>query len=309
MSQITIINLTLHHIDAIYDLMKNNYITDGITVTYYSHDFLRWYMNKIDEKYRIGLIYKNILIASVFCPIIEMNINNDVKKVAYLSFLCYNKKIVDIHHVLVQELVIRLNNIPIIRTDIVENSIQIDEYIVPVNTKFLNKIGFIDDTEFTILEEFEELHFLKKDECYFISNELNKYYASFALHINFNEDFVSNFLLPFKRIVYSFTKKNDAGIITDFVSVFVNRLRTENGEIIVNSLLGPYFVTEMSVELLLKSLIRKLYIHGIHQLIIKSFGDNAKINITKYGSDSFTNYILSDDEQINSLNFVMLPFN
>lgn len=299
--------LNLAYLDQIHNLINNHYVEDdyGIARTVYSKDFLYWYLKYIPDGFIVGLIYKNILVGMITATFLDMIIYDTQLKIPYINFLCLQSKtrknglglalINEIKNRLVE---IKMNNALFTgNKHFCDSFVSTQDFVVPINYSKLKNVGFLTDDitplnacTNTIANDF---HLMTKNDVKNVVIKLNKFMDSYKIKPFFNKDSASNFLLPKKKIIYSFVKKNSNGLPTDFVNVYINYLYCkEKNKLISMAHLAFYFYETLTLTDLVTCLLDKLKSYGIDQLMFRNMAQSENINITKFTTHSQTNYYL-----------------
>ena len=106
--QYQIRSLSVSHLDQIYMLLNENYISDKTNLIAYTYgkDFIKWYLRLAHPDLIIGLTYHKLLVGIVTGVMIQTG----VSKIPYINFLCVHHKLrkKGLSHKLILELETRL---------------------------------------------------------------------------------------------------------------------------------------------------------------------------------------------------------
>ena len=177
--------LSISHLDQIYQLINENYITDEMNILRYSYgkDFMKWYLRIAHPELIIGLTCNERLVGMVIGSLIKINsykslivkqpnesvcsINSSFEKIPYINFLCVHHKLRShgLSKMLVKELELRLDKIGIrsfvfqTPTRSTEFSLliqhtpnlvkipDISHFVIPINYPKLKKLQFVTEEE------------------------------------------------------------------------------------------------------------------------------------------------------------------
>lgn len=312
--------LGTRHLDEIHKLISNHYVENNIVRLIYSRDFLYWYLSYIPTGFVIGLVLGKKLVGVVTAMFIQMTAyGNIIDNMPYINFLCVHSKIrqLGLGNLLLDEMSNRLvkNNIKCAlfctQQNLSNAFCTTVDFVVPINYPKLIKIGFLQE-DLEPLPDIKNnyLHLTTVFDIDIIVAKLNNYLSNFKVATKFTSESATHLLMPKKDIVYSFIKKNDTGIVTDFVSVyqFYYYCMSEK-ELVKIAQLAYYFNETMSLTNLIHHLINKLAKYGFDQLIFKNNAQNININITKFATTGQSNYAFYNINTmtINASDMCLLP--
>lgn len=298
-STIKIITLSLADLDAIFHLISSSYQRDSgdLTITFYSRDYLYWYLRVIPSEFMVGVTFNDKLVGLIVAniiPYIWKCIKGDCHcEFAQISLFCVDERVrgIGLGKLLIREMEKRLAAADITQTLHLatqrykrlgmESSIGLTVFIIPINCERLYKIGFLEHPQELPYIENNLLHLMSADDIDCVVTKLNASHKSQTLRPKFTNEILSTMLTK-KRVVYSFVQKNKQGEVTDFVCVFQRyQLVLENEEEVSEAVLGFYFHETMNITLLLAHLIDKLYGYGFDHLSYLSTGENLDIDLKR----------------------------
>ena len=294
--------LSPKHLDEIYGLISNHYVTDeqNIIRLTYSKDFLYWYLKYIPPGFVVGLVLKRKLVGVIMALFIDMVIYGKELRIPYVNFLCLQSKIrkLGLAPLMINEMKSRLLKNKMAYAlftgvnTVTKPFCKTNEFVVPLNYQKLKEVGFLTE-ELEPIPKLNRnvLHLMTTSDINSIVPKLNKSLEKFKVRPHFNEDSAHHFLLPKKNIVYSFVKRNDNNEVTDFVSVYKNYLYClDQNKIISVAQLAFYYYETMNLTELITNLIDKLQVYKFDQLVFKDTAENTNINVTKFTTFGELNY-------------------
>ena len=291
-------NLDLKYLNQIHLLIAAHQQSDSTKSIrkIYSKDFLYWYLKQIKEEYRIGMIYKKKLIGFATAIVIRMIINQEQMLVPHIGLLCIQSKVLHLKQNLINELKDRLKEFPTIITNIINEESHTSswsEYIIPINVPKLKIMNLIPNLTPCISLPHNPLHLMIESDISSLAEKLNHSLQDLTIKVDFDTDFVKEFFLPKKNIVYSFVVRNGSEV-TDFVSIYKSHLHClEKNRIISVGNLSFYFCNSMPLTYLLAYLLDKLILYKIDLLAFTNQNQNDSINLTKYPS-SIQSYYMNE---------------
>ena len=320
-------NLPLHYLDEICHFLMDHYIEDPdhIVRLVHSKSFIYWWLQQVPVQHRIGLIYQKKLMGLVTAVPITTQLNGSPETIHYINLLCVQKPlrntelrkmmIDELHHriyvhdkedqiiLCCPEPIPKLTKTPFCVTY---------EFMVPINLPKLKRIGFLEgNDDIPIQITHNPLRLMKETDIASILPSLNHFSEKFKWTISMTPKNIKSLLIPKKNIVYSFVKRNVAGQVTDFISVYKHFLYClDQKEMISTAQLAFYYHQSMTLTQLVVFLIDKLRQYQIDQLSFRNSSENLDIEISKYTTQSqFYYYGLSGGYPImepNDINF--FPF-
>ncbi len=287
--------LNTSHLEEIYNLINNHYADDNHKIyrQTFSKDYIYWYLKYIPAGFVIGLLYKEKLVGMIATMFIDMIIFNQKLKVPYGGLLCIQKKLrgYGLSKLLITEIGRKLSKINLnyvffssqIKFDKSFSSVQ--NYVVPINCAKLQEVNFLTEHfEPVKLFDTNPLRLVTGTDIETICVKLNKSLTNYKVKPWFSKDAAYHYILPKKNIVYSFVIEID-GEITDFINVYQNfYFCYDSSKTISVANLGFYFCESIELTELVTLLIDKLRTYDFDQLVIKNYGQNSKINTTKFAS-------------------------
>jgi glycylpeptide N-tetradecanoyltransferase len=311
--QIQTLNIT--HLDQIYMLLNENYISDKTNILNYTYgkDFVKWYLRLAHPDLIIGITYHKLLVGLV----IGVMVQTGTSKIPYINFLCVHHKFRKrgLSKKLIQELETRLEKMEMKKgvfqltssqigksslfTSLPNSVLQIPDiahYAIPINYAKLKKLEFV--TEEMKTEELvsNPLHLISQLDLKEITYRLNTFTSKVPLRIHFDGTSANLYLKPRKNICYSFAKYSDV-TPTDFINVYKHYYYVkEHQELITVAQLGFYYTETLTLTELVTFLLDKLKIYGFDQLVFKHVFLNDTINITKYSTCDASTYYVWDEE-------------
>jgi len=330
--QYKIQTLSINHLDQIYMLLNENYISDESNILTYTYgkDFIKWYLRLAHPDLIIGLTYHKLLVGLV----IGVMVQSGTSKIPYINFLCVHHKLREkgLSKKLILELETRLEKMGVEKgvfqltsgsieksslfTSLPNTVIRIPDithYVIPINYAKLKKLEFV--TEEKIPEKLSDdnpLHLISPLDLKEITYRLNTFTSKAPLRIHFDANSSNLYLKPRKNICYSFAKYNGTDP-TDFINVYKHYYYVkEHQELITVAQLGFYYMETLTLTELVTFLLDKLKVCGFDQLVFRQVFLNDTINITKFSTyDQSTYYVWNNTEtkgKISGTGVVWLPF-
>ena len=161
-------------------------------------------------------------------------------------------------------------------------------YAIPINYKKLISVEFlpmdykpIDNSIYK--KSVNPFHLMKESDLKSVTKKINIFMDQFKIRSHFTIDTARHFLIPRKNIIYSFVKKNDEGVITDFISMYKSCVySTYTKKIIYTANITYYFYETLTLTEMINLIMIKLPSYKIDQIIFNTMGNNSTINITKF---------------------------
>lgn len=303
LSQFSFINITSRYLDQVHRLLEEHYIQDcnGI-ITSVSKDYVYWFIKRTRSEHFIGLLYRKILVGCIGAVIIESEIDSTVTNIAYINLWCLQHKLRGrglgkglfdqilsvlrrdgIDHVIYQFPKSVSNSETIPHT--IPFILSTQTFAIPINYPKLSHIGFLPVPEAIQPPRllFNPLHLMLPSDIPSLQLLL-KHSKTELIGPSWGRDSILKYLLPYKRIVYTFVIRQN-NHISDCVSVSItNSYDEDRNWNVVNAQLNLVCCTRFDTDnltTLINYLLDKLSGYDIDQLIIDSRYESY-INLTKY---------------------------
>jgi glycylpeptide N-tetradecanoyltransferase len=326
--KISILNMT--HLDEIYEFLNNNYIENkecGLRTIFY-RDYLYWYLRDRQLSIIVGLIYEQKLVGLVTAIIVEMVIKENPMKIPYLNLLCVNSKLrgLGLANFLVRKIQVELNKRNLEKCIFMTMSLTdnpkifyeetklvsgFKSYAVPINYPKLIEIKFLPRNCHipNPLSFPNPLHLMKESDLECVVNKLNRFMARFVIHPIFDIKSGRHNLVPKKNIIYSFVKRDENKIVTDFISVCKScAYSVPSKKFIYTAVVNYYYFETMTLTELVTYLIDKLESYHIDQLSFGNIALNESIQLTKYLTHYHQCFVSGIDIQEIDHNQMMLAY-
>lgn len=284
--------LDLKYIDEIHKLLLTNYVEDddNIIMLTYTKQFLHWCLKKSPKNLIIGLTYRNNLIGLITATITKTIILGKMVNIPTINFLCVQKSLrnIGLAGYLIEEIRLRLVKMNIEKFMATSGSIinqawcTITSCSIPINYDKLRKVEFLigDFPPLPIIQT-NPLGELKECDLSSVANQLNEFHKKYDFRPYFDADYVRDYMLPKKNIVYSYVLKNN-DVITDFISVTKTYYYCFHFEDVISiANLTYYFTNTMSIRDLVCCLIDKIK-DEFDQLNFYNMMDNDEIHLNKF---------------------------
>ena len=284
------VKLTIGHEEQLHKLIADNYITESGAQISYSLDYIKWLLKFNVNDLCIGICYKENLIGCIVAAIIDVVIYDISMKVPHIMLLCVRKKLrkIGISKLLIQEIRYRLktyNSAIYFNYELEEKPIlKLQSYSILINLELLKKLKICpsDAPEFK-RPEANPLHATGETDLKEIVGKVNEYSEKFSIRHVMTYESACRYLMPKKRICYSFVKRGIQNEVTDFAAVYIhyqNYTKKKLSMCVGN--LSYYFHTTLDINELIIYLIDKLIDYGIDQLNFTDNAINKEIDLIRY---------------------------